>query len=188
MVKSSGMTRFALVLILLAVGCQKSSKGEAPAGSAAPAVATTLLAVGAPAPKLVATAHNGERVDLESFRGKPVVVYFYPKDDTPGCTVEAKGIRDEWKDLQAAGAIVIGVSTDDNESHKAFADKYQLPFLLIPDPDAKITAEFGVPLRLGHASRVTFVIGKDGKIAKVFPDVNPDGHARELVAAIREAG
>lgn len=184
------MQRFAIAFTLLAFGCSKpadpapsaSASGAAPAAAANP---TQLLKEGAPAPDLKATAHNGESVDLASLKGKPVVVYFYPKDDTPGCTVEAKGIKEQWSDLSGTGAVVIGVSTDDNASHKAFAEKYELPFLLVPDPDARIASMFGVPLRNNHASRVTFLIGKDGKIAKVYPEVKPDGHAAELLTAIR---
>jgi peroxiredoxin Q/BCP len=180
------MYRAVLAFALVLSGCSKSTPDTAPAASSSAAQAeSTLLAVGAPAPALEATAHNGENVSLAALKGKPVVVYFYPKDDTPGCTIEAKGIRDEWKDFTGTGAVVIGVSTDGNESHKAFAEKYELPFLLVPDPDAKIAGMFGVPLRKNYASRVTFLIGRDGKIAKVFPDVKPDGHAKELVAAIR---
>lgn len=184
------MTRFAIAFALVAFGCSKPA-GPAPApaasASAAPALvnATELLKEGAPAPELKATAHNGESVDLGALKGKPVVVYFYPKDDTPGCTVEAKGIKEVWTDLSGTGAVVIGVSTDDNASHKAFAEKYELPFLLVPDPDARIAGLFGVPMRNNHASRVTFLIGKDGKIAKVYPAVKPDGHAAELLTAIR---
>jgi peroxiredoxin Q/BCP len=184
------MRSFGIACALLVFGCEKPAE-PAPAGSAsaAPAAATpnadALLKEGAPAPDLTATAHNGEKVSLASLKGKPVVVYFYPKDDTPGCTVEAKGIKEHWADLSGTGAVVIGISTDDEASHKAFAEKYELPFLLVPDPDARIAGMFGVPLRNNHASRVTFLIGKDGKIAKVYPAVKPDGHAAELLAAIR---
>ncbi|MFO0569516.1 MAG: peroxiredoxin [Polyangiaceae bacterium] len=179
--------RFLLLFALALVACESkptSPATGAPSASAAPS-AGGLLAVGSPAPAIEGTAHNGERVSLKELAGKSVVVYFYPKDDTPGCTVEAQGLRDEWSALQAAGATVIGVSTDDTASHKAFAEKYSLPFLLLPDPDGAVARAFGVPLTLGHAKRVTFVIGKDGKIAKVFPDVNPKGHAQEVLAAVR---
>jgi thioredoxin-dependent peroxiredoxin len=144
-----------------------------------------LLATGAPAPDLRATAHTGEAVDLAAFRGRPVVVYFYPKDDTPGCTVEAQEIRDLWSELQTTSAIVLGVSTDDAPSHQQFAEKHALPFLLLPDTDQRIANAFGVPLKNGRARRVTFVIDRQGKVAKVFPEVKPEGHARELLEAIR---
>jgi peroxiredoxin Q/BCP len=173
------------------VACNKSkATGAAPAGAAS-AVSVKghdpdkLLAVGDDAPDLQAVAQTGQAVNLKELRGKPVVVYFYPRDDTPGCTVEAQGLRDEWSALQATGAVVIGVSTDANESHKAFAEKHQLPFLLLPDPDGKIAAQFGVPVTLGFAKRVTFVIDAQGKIAKVFPSVQPKGHAQEVLAALK---
>lgn len=152
----------------------------------APILATpsTLLEPGAPAPEIEAVAQSGEKVKLSAFRGQPVVVYFYPKDDTPGCTAEAQGIRDDWAEIGKLHAVVLGVSTDDADSHKAFAAKYQLPFLLLPDTDQKIARAFGVPVTNGHAQRVTFVIDSAGKIAKVFPKVDPRAHAAELVTVL----
>jgi peroxiredoxin Q/BCP len=179
--------RLFLIGSLLLVGCHHASTGTSAdsTGSAPSSTARSgLLPVGAEAPEIDAVAHNGQKVHLADFKGKPVVVYFYPKDDTPGCTIEAKGMRDEWQALQKTQAVVIGVSTDDSDSHRAFAQKYELPFLLVPDPDEKIVKAFGVPTTLGHAKRVTFVIDKSGKVAKVFPDVNPKGHAEQVLAAI----
>jgi len=157
-----------------------SEPGPAPA-----AQPSGLLGVGATAPNIEAVAHTGESVKLAELRGRPVVVYFYPKDDTPGCTVEAQGIRDEWEALKQSRAVVLGVSTDDNDSHKAFAEKHSLPFPLLPDTDHTIARAFGVPVRLGFAKRVTFVIDEQGKIAKVFPEVSPKEHAQEVLAALR---
>lgn len=161
--------------------------GEAPppASAAQTNAAEGLLAVGAPAPPVEATAHSGDKVSLEKLKGKPVIVYFYPKDDTPGCTIEAQQIRDSYEDLSKTGAVVLGVSSDSNESHSEFAKKYSLPFQLLPDSDNAIAKAFGVPVRGGKASRVTFLIDKHGKIAKVFPKVNPDGHAKELLEALK---
>jgi len=178
------MKPLVVVAALALFACSKTESSPPPSGSSAPA-ASGLLAVGAPVPDVVATAHDGQTVKLRALTGKAVVVYFYPKDDTPGCTVEAQGLRDEHAALTAAGAVVLGVSTDDNASHKAFAEKHSLPFLLLPDEKGSIAAAFGVPLTLGHAKRVTFVIGKDGKVAKVFPEVKPKEHAQEVLAAIR---
>jgi thioredoxin-dependent peroxiredoxin len=161
-----------------------------PSGSIVPATANqgpALLSVGAPAPDIEGVAHNGEKVKLSALRGKPVVVYFYPKDNTSGCTIEAQEIRDLWQEIGATGAVVIGVSTDDEASHQKFATDHALPFLLLPDPSGEIAQKFGVPLVNGRARRVTFVIGKDGKIAKVFPDVKPKGHGAEIVAALKSA-
>ena len=135
-------------------------------------------------PDVVAEAHNGEQVALSSLRGRPVVVYFYPRDDTPGCTVEAHELRDASIELDKHRAVVLGVSADDNDSHRAFATKHQLPFQLLPDPDHRIARAFGVPVVNGKAKRVTFVIDKDGKIARVFPDVSPKGHAQELLETV----
>lgn len=195
---TSPFVRAAVPLLLLGLaGCSKSAanssptepaiaaSGEAPAASAVPAAPAELLAVGSDAPPIRTRAHDGQAVNLSELRGKPVVVYFYPKDDTPGCTVEAEGIRDEWPELSKTGAVVLGVSTDDADSHRAFASKYQLPFLLLPDPDAEIAKAFGVPLKNGRAKRVTFVIDKAGKIARVFPEVTPKDHAKELLDAVR---
>jgi len=184
--------RSALLFALAAAACNKSapapapSEGPVPAATTSPAAASEpkLLAEGASAPEIEAEAHTGQKIKLSDFRGKPVVVYFYPKDDTPGCTVEAEGIRDDWDELSQLNAVVLGVSTQDNESHKAFAKKYNLPFLLLPDTDETIAAAFGVPVKNGYTKRVTFVIDKQGKIAKVFPEVTPKGHSAEILAAI----
>jgi peroxiredoxin Q/BCP len=157
----------------------------APAPSAEPA--STLLAVGSEVPDLSAVAQDGKPVSLRKLKGKPLVVYFYPKDDTPGCTIEAKGIRDQYKELKSL-AVVVGVSTDTQDSHKAFADKYSLPFKLLDDSNHAIVTAFGVPMSSGHAKRVTFVIDKTGKVNKIFPNVNPDGHAAELIEALKALG
>jgi thioredoxin-dependent peroxiredoxin len=173
-----------------------SAAASAPAlvtAAATPAAAETttssssLLAVGAEVPDVSAVAQDGKTVKLRELKGKPLVVYFYPKDDTPGCTVEAKGIRDQYKALKAR-AVVLGVSTDTAESHKAFADKYSLPFVLLDDSSHALVTAFGVPVTKGHAKRVTFVIDAAGKVNKVFPDVNPDGHAAELLEALKALG
>lgn len=177
-------------------GCQRSGDGNASAAPSAQGVSNTsarsnpgaLLEVGAEVPRLQATAHTGEPVALGELRGKPIVVYFYPKDDTPGCTIEAQEIRDLWQEIQATAATVVGVSTDDADSHRAFADKHGLPFLLLPDPDGSIARAFGVPLENGRARRVSFVFDKQGKLVKVFPSVNPRGHGRELLEVLKGLG
>ncbi len=146
-----------------------------------------MLAVGAEVPDLSAPAQDGKLVNLRALKGKPLIVYFYPKDDTKGCTIEAKGIRDQYAELSRR-AVVLGVSEDSLESHKAFADKYELPFQLLDDTKHALATAFGVPLSSGKAKRVTFVIDASGKVAKVFPNVNPDGHAAELIEALRALG
>jgi peroxiredoxin Q/BCP len=171
---------------VLAWGCSRGKVGEsqaAPGVSAAPAPAEP-LAAGALAPNVTFKLHTGETLELASLRGKPVVVYFYPKDDTPGCTVEAQEIRDLYGALKQSGAVVIGVSTDALDSHRAFAEKHQLPFLLASDEAGELAKAFGVPLKNGRVTRVSFVIGADGHIKRSFPAVTPKGHAAELLAAI----
>ncbi|MET0594139.1 MAG: peroxiredoxin [Polyangiaceae bacterium] len=165
------------------VGCKSDPSGPSPSSSAS-AVPSGLLAEGAAAPAIETTAHDGSHVSFAALKGKPIVVYFYPKDDTPGCTKEACELRDAYTKIQETGAVVFGVSTDDNASHTAFATKHNLPFQLLPDKDAAIAKAFGVSLRLGMAKRVTFVIDRAGRIAKVFPDVNPTGHAAEILTVL----
>ena len=147
----------------------------------------TLLAVGTEVPDVAAAAQDGKTVKLRALKGKPVVLYFYPKDDTPGCTIEAKGIRDQYAELNKL-AVVLGVSTDSAESHKAFAEKFNLPFELLDDSGHALATAFGVPVNSGHAKRVTFIIDAAGKVRKVFPNVNPDGHAAELILALKALG
>jgi peroxiredoxin Q/BCP len=175
----------ASVMSLAALGCQNSEKPS----EATPAASTTksepqLLQPGAQVPDVHATSHAGEAVSLAALRGKSLVVYFYPKDDTPGCTVEAQELRDLYGEIEKSGAVVIGVSTDDAASHQAFAAKHALPFLLLPDTDGRIAQQFGVPLKNGRAHRITFVVGKDGLVKKVFPNVKPAGHGQEVLDAL----
>jgi len=143
------------------------------------------LPVGTPAPAFTVTAHDGQVVDLAKLRGRWVVLYFYPKDDTPGCTKEACEMRDNWARLQAAGVAVLGVSTQDNASHTAFARKYQLPFPLLPDEQGALAAKYHVPIVDGRARRVTYLIDRAGLVAHVWPKVTPAGHAAEILAQIR---
>jgi peroxiredoxin Q/BCP len=164
-----------------------SSGAPAIATGAANAGESSLLAVGADVPDVSAVAQDGKTVKLRELKGKPVIVYFYPKDDTPGCTIEAKGIRDQYSELNSR-AVVLGVSTDTSESHKAFADKYNLPFQLLDDSSHALVTAFGVPVSSGHAKRITFVIDAAGKVRKVFPNVNPNGHAAELLDALKSLG
>jgi peroxiredoxin Q/BCP len=138
------------------------------------------LEVGAEVPALSTTAHDGTQVSLREL-GKPAVVYFYPADDTPGCTKEACAFRDIWSEYQAAGVLVIGVSTQDLESHQTFAKQHELPFPLVADTDETWAKSFGVSLRAGYAERVSFLIDASGKVAKVYPGVDPGVHAREVL-------
>jgi peroxiredoxin Q/BCP len=143
---------------------------------------------GKPAPDFELRSDNGETVRLSELRGKPVVLYFYPKDDTPGCTRQACGIRDAWSEFQRAGAEVFGISADDEASHERFKSKYELPFTLLADPEHKLGEPYGVAQE-GKSSyeRSTFVIDADGNVARVMRRVNPDRHADEVLAALRSA-
>ncbi len=154
----------------------------APTPPAGPAV--QLIAVGTPAPDVQATAHDGTKVDLKKLKGKYVVFYFYPKDDTSGCTKQACSIRDSWDKLKKAGVTVFGVSTQNNESHKAFAEKYKLPFPLLPDESGDIAKKFGVPVENNKAKRMTVLIGKDGKVKFVQPKVSPENQAADILAQV----
>ena len=146
---------------------------------------------GKPAPGFTLTSDSGEQVSLESLRGTPVVLYFYPKDDTPGCTAQACGIRDAWGEFERAGAVVLGVSPDDERSHAKFKDKYELPFPLLADTDHAVAEAYGVWAENTYAGntymgveRSTFVIDADGTVAKVMRKVKPDTHADDVLAAL----
>jgi peroxiredoxin Q/BCP len=147
---------------------------------------------GQPAPTFTLPSDTGEDVSLESFRGNPVVLYFYPKDDTPGCTAQARGIRDAWGEFARSGAVVLGVSPDGPKKHAKFREKYGLPFTLLADEDHAVSEAYGVWVEksmLGKqymgVERSTFVIDADGKLAKVMRRVKPDTHADEVLAALQ---
>ncbi|HVZ75508.1 MAG TPA: redoxin domain-containing protein [Polyangia bacterium] len=178
------MLRFGVSSIAL-LALVVSACGHAPPPPAASP--DDLIPVGAPAPDFIARAHDGTNVHLSDLRGHDVVLYFYPKDDTTGCTKEACSFRDSWERLQAAGVVVLGVSTQDSVSHTAFATKYKLPFPLLPDPQGEIAGKYHVPLANGLARRVTYLIDKEGRVAHVWPRVNPEGHAGEIFAALPPA-
>jgi peroxiredoxin Q/BCP len=150
-----------------------------------------LVEEGKEAPDFTLASDGGEEVTLSSFRGHPVVLYFYPKDDTPGCTTQACGIRDVYADFRDRGAVVLGVSPDDEASHVKFKEKYSLPFTLLADPDHEVAEEYGVwkeRNRYGKKSmgieRSTFVIDADGQVARVIRRVKPDTHAADVLAAL----
>lgn len=154
------------------------------------------LKVGDPAPEFAAPTQTGEVLSLAQFKGRqPVVLYFYPKDDTPGCTREACAFRDAWAALQQAGAVVLGVSTDPVKAHARFAAKYQLPFPLLADEDRKIVTAYGVwgektfmGRKYQGTHRVTFLIGRDGRIRHIWDQVKPEHHATEVLEAVRALG
>jgi peroxiredoxin Q/BCP len=154
--------------------------------------AHTLVAEGDPAPDFTLTSDSGEPITLSSLRGKQVVLYFYPKDDTPGCTAQACGIRDVYGEFQREGAVVLGVSPDDEGSHVKFKEKYDLPFTLLADEGHHVADTYGVWAEKTYAGRTywgvdrsTFVIGEDGNVKRVMHKVKPDTHADEVLATLR---
>ena len=142
--------------------------------------------VGKLAPDFTATAHDGTVFHLAALRGKPVVIYFYPKDETPGCTKEACSFRDTLQQLAKTGAVIVGVSADTRESHQAFARHYGLPFLLLSDPDGAIGRLYGVPFAVRHR-RQTFVIGADGTVHNVYRKVDVTVHAAQVLEDLKHA-
>jgi thioredoxin-dependent peroxiredoxin len=185
--------RVALSFLLFCLFLPACKKGEpAPGGPSAEGKTGErqrgLLAIGTPAPEFSARAHNGQEVSLAALRGQVVVLYFYPKDGTPGCTVEAEQFSLAHEDLKAGGAVVIGVSSDSNESHTEFAKAHGLPFLLLPDEDHRLARAFGVGTTFGMTQRVTFVIDRAGVIARVYDDVTPKRHAQEILADLEQLG
>jgi peroxiredoxin Q/BCP len=149
------------------------------------------LQEGDKAPDFTAPTSGGGKVVLSDLKGKNVILYFYPKDDTPGCTKEACAFRDEFAAFKRKGALVLGVSVDSVKAHDKFAEKFKLPFTLVSDEDKKIVQAYGV---WGEKSfmgrkylgthRVTFLIGPDGRIKKIWPQVKPEEHAGEVLAAL----
>jgi len=151
----------------------------------------TPLTEGQPAPEFTAKTDKDETVRLKDFAGKHVVLYFYPKDDTPGCTVEACNFRDNMGRIESAGAVVLGISLDDVDSHQKFRDKFELPFTLLADTDHAVADAYGVYGQKEFAGRqymgidrATFLIGPDGTLERVWAKVNPAGHADEVLEAM----
>ena len=146
------------------------------------------MKLGQGAPDFDAKDQSGNRVSLRSMRGRPVVLYFYPKDDTPGCTAEACSFRDSMDILRKRGVVVLGVSVDSEESHKKFASKYNLNFTLLSDRKKEIVRAYGVESPLKTAKRVTYIIGPEGAIKHVFVHVNTKTHAADVLKKVEELG
>lgn len=152
----------------------------------------TNLNEGQPAPDFSAQTDKGETVSLKDYAGKHVVLYFYPKDDTPGCTIQACNFRDNIAPLEDAGAVVLGISLDGVESHQQFREKHELPFTLLADPDHAVSDAYGVYGKKdfrGHEymgiDRATFIIGPDGTLEKIWPQVDPNEHALLVLEHLR---
>lgn len=150
-----------------------------------------MLQEGSAAPDFSLEDETGATVSLASFKGKTAIVYFYPKDDTPGCTKEACGFRDVYDQILAKGAVVIGISPDKAASHGKFRAKYELPFVLLSDPEHTTLEAYGAwgekamyGKKYMGVIRSTVVVGPDGKIQKIFPKVSPEGHAEEILALL----
>ena len=146
---------------------------------------------GKPAPDFELADDAGERVKLSDFRGRPVVLYFYPKDDTPGCTTQACAIRDDYDAFEQRGAVVLGVSPDSETSHVKFKEKYGLPFTLLADPEHEVAEQYGVWAEKKYMGRTymgversTFLIDPEGRIAKVMRRVKPDTHVERVLAEL----
>jgi thioredoxin-dependent peroxiredoxin len=154
-----------------------------------------LLEVGAKAPDFTTLDQDGNEISLGDFKGKKVIIYFYPKDNTPGCTKEACAFRDHYTQFQALNVEILGVSIDAEQSHKAFAQKYGLPFRLLADPDKRLVTAYGVwgektlyGKKYMGTNRVTYVIDESGAIAAVFPKVKPAAHAEDVLAVLHQQG
>jgi peroxiredoxin Q/BCP len=158
-----------------------ASAATVPAAPAMPVDVT----VGAAPPDFTANAADGTPIQLSALKGKPVVVYFYPKDETPGCTTEACSFRDAWTSLSAKGVVLIGISADNDASHRAFAENHKLPFLLVSDADGAIAQRFGVPVQNGIIARQSFVIGADGNVKKIYRHVDFNAHAAQIAADVQ---
>jgi len=150
-----------------------------------------VIEAGEQAPEFELRSDTGETVTLSSLRGRPVVLYFYPRDNTPGCTTQACGIRDAWHEFEQAGAVVLGVSPDGVDSHEGFKRDFELPFTLLADPDHAVAEAYGAwgeKKNYGRTYegilRTTFVIGADGVVRKVFQNVKPATHAADVLAAL----
>ncbi len=150
-----------------------------------------MVAEGAEAPDFELTSDSGEPVRLSQLRGRPVVLYFYPRDDTPGCTTQACGIRDLYGDFEESGAVVLGVSPDTVESHVRFKVKHRLPFTLLADPEHEVAEAYGVwkeksfgGKRYWGVERSTFVIDEAGRVVKAIRRVKPDTHAEKVLEAL----
>jgi thioredoxin-dependent peroxiredoxin len=146
---------------------------------------------GKPAPDFELTSDAGEQIRLSNLRGRQVVLYFYPKDDTPGCTAQACGIRDAFGDFEAAGAVVFGISPDDEGSHVKFRQKYSLPFTLLADPEHEVAELYDVWKKKTYRGRTymgversTFVIGEDGNLERILRNVKPATHADDVLAVL----
>lgn len=191
--KQAGLLKASVRLILAKTNIERHSSNDCRSDEKGGEMA--LLKVGSKAPDFKAADQNGKIVSLGDYKGKMIVLYFYPKDDTPGCTKEACSFRDHFGKFKKLGAEVLGVSVDSEKSHESFAKKYGLPFVLLADTEKRIVGAYGVwgeKFMYGRkymgTNRVTYLIDTAGRIAVVFPKVKPAEHAEEILASIRDMG
>lgn len=193
------MLRPCLCLTILIAACNEppaptpatattSATTTVAATASASHAASTAIVKGAPAPDVTLKLHDGKELKLSSLKGEVVLLYFYPKDDTPGCTVEAQVLRDNHETLTQLGVKVFGVSLQDAASHQAFIDKHDLPFPLVVDEGGEVARAFEVPVKGEYAARHSFLIGRDGRIAEVWREVTPAEHADQVIAATKSLG
>lgn len=173
------LSRLLLITLVTVSGVACKSTASATAAS---------LGVGAQAPDVTLPDQDGTPRSIASFQGQPLLLYFYPKDATPGCTTEACAFRDVWDRFAAANVAVVGVSVDDVASHKKFAEEHSLPFPLLSDTEAQMAEAFGVKTRMGMLPRVSFLIDATGTIRSVYPDVDPGVHASEVLRDVERLG
>ncbi len=190
--KTSLALAVVFAIALAAPAPSRADETAVPAPAAATPATPATPALGSTAPDFTLESSSGKKVKLSKLRGKTVVLYFYPKDETPGCTKEACDFRDHHAALHSAGVVLLGVSVDDVASHRRFVAKEHLPFPLLADPTGDVCRAYGVLRQrekdgqtFTYAERTTFVIGKDGTVARVWPKVSVDGHVADVLAFVR---
>jgi len=183
-----------LETIRLRFGFPNTESADAAFNPNFPGSEMLMINVNDKAPEFTLQDENGKEISLKSLRGKTVVLYFYPRADTPGCTVEACEFRDTYKQMQKTGAVLLGISPDTPKAQKKFQDKFKLPFSLLADADKKVAIAFDVlkeknmyGKKVMGVVRTTFIIGPGGKIQHIFPKVKPEGHAEEVLAYLKQS-
>lgn len=175
-----------LAFVLLSAAAFSSCAREQPQTDREKDLANVhMLKPGSPVPDVIGSDQNGETQRLRSYPGRILLVYFYPKDGTPGCTKEACAFRDVWQRFESQDVQILGVSRDDASSHAKFAREHRIPFPLIADTDAKWATAFGVPMHAGRTTRVSFLFDRSGKLERVYPRVDPGVHAEEVLQDVR---
>lgn len=168
-------------MVVLSIGCLSLVGCDNTKAKDSDSQTQSLLKAGSAVPKLSGVDQNGIVQNIAAGAQRPLLVYFYPKDGTPGCTKEACAFRDVWQKFEQSQVRLLGVSRDDQRTHEQFANEYKIPFSLIADPDGKWAKAFGVPTKLGKFTRVSFLFDKKGNLFRVYPNVDPGVHANEVL-------